>query len=90
MSELMAALLDSRTSSVNVLRAMRTTNSTPEVVEVPAVLASEEVEEDLAVVDWEEAKIVQSNGVIQDKVRILDQGTTLKVEAISRTDQRML
>ena len=86
----MAALLDSRTSSVNVLRAMRTTNSTPEVVEVPAVLASEEVEEDLAVVDWEEAKIVQSNGVIQDKVRILDQGTTLKVEAISRTDQRML
>ena len=86
----MAALLDSRTSSVNVLRAMRTTNSTPEVVEVPAVLASEEVEEDLAAVDWEEAKIVQSNGVIQDKVRILDQGTTLKVEAISRTDQRML
>ena len=86
----MAALLDSRTSSVNVLRAMRTTNSTPEVVEVPAVLASEEVEEDLAAVDWEEAKIVQSNGVIQDKVKILDQGTTLKVEAISRTDQRML
>ena len=86
----MVALLDSRTSSVNVSRAMRTTNSTLEVVEVPVVLALAEVEEDLVVVDWEEAKIVQSNGVIQDKVRILDQGTTLKAEAISRTDQHML
>ena len=85
----MAALLDSRISSVNVSRAMRTTNSTPEAAEGPAVLASVGVEEDLTVAEWEEAKIVQSNGVIQDKVRILDQEITLKVGAISRTDQRM-
>ena len=90
MSELMAVLLDSRTSSVNVSRAMRTTNSTPEAAGVPVVLASAEVEEDLEVVEWEEAKIVQSNGAIKDKVRILDQETTLKAGAISRTDQRML
>ena len=90
MSAPTAALLDSRTSSVNASRTMRTTNSTRVVVEeLPVVEASAAVEEILVELDSEEVKIAQSNGAIQDKVRILDQEITLKVGAISRTDQRM-
>ena len=70
---------------------MRTTNSTRVVLveELPVVEASAAGEVILVELDSEEVKIAQSNGAIQDKVRILDQEITLKVGAISRTDQRM-